>query len=151
MVLSVRPSRCDTVPRWLNRGMFNSVGWLPFLNCAPAFPAQTPSPTSNPKPHFHTLRIITLSPLQEKFTESRRTAPAQHPSTDRRFSRTGVSSDTHDCARRASQLRLNYGRFIERRPTPRCIPNAFHVGYFSALSGQRSRSGLKQAESEPRK
>src|SRR6266566_1678923 len=39
--MSVSPIRWDTVPRWLTRGMFSSVGWLPFLNCALAFPQKT--------------------------------------------------------------------------------------------------------------
>src|SRR5260370_16163629 len=96
MVRSVSPIRCETVPRWLTRGMFSSVGWLPFLNCAPAFPAKTPSPATRLKTHFQTFRMIMLSPLRKKLSGNLAgPAPALHPNRDRRFFWRGVSMDVH--------------------------------------------------------
>jgi hypothetical protein len=69
--------------------------------------------------------------------ESRRTAPAQHPNTDRRPFRTGVSSGTRAYARRASQLRLNYGRFIERRTLMR--PERFPGSYTGSVRPSRTK------------
>src|SRR5215469_2065624 len=60
MVMSVNPIRCVTLARWLTRGMFNSVGWLPFLNCASAVLTSNPNPanpTNSPKTHFGISRM----------------------------------------------------------------------------------------------
>src|SRR5437879_7350084 len=89
--MSVSPIRWDTVPRWLTRGRFISVGWLPFLNCALAFPHKTPSPTNSPKTHFHTLRIITLSSPQKTTIQMAFFTVTNHPTGDRRPLRQGVS------------------------------------------------------------
>src|SRR5260370_28776956 len=76
--------------------MFSSVGWLPFLNCAPAFPAKTPSPAPRLKPHFQTFRMIMLSPLRKKLSGNLAgPAPALHPNRARRFFWRGVSMDVH--------------------------------------------------------
>src|ERR1700719_690114 len=52
MVISVRPTRCVICARWLSLGRFNSVAWLPFLNCARAgrAPANTVSETATISP-----------------------------------------------------------------------------------------------------
>src|SRR6266705_4540171 len=90
--MSVSPIRWDTVPRWLTRGMFSSVGWLPFLNCALAFPHKTPSPTNSPKTRFHTLRIITPSPLHKRQRYKWLSfSVTNHPTGDRRPLGQGVS------------------------------------------------------------
>src|SRR5215469_10599224 len=60
MVMSVNPIRCVTLARWLTRGMLNSVGWLPFLNCASAVLTSNPNPanpTNSPKTHFGISRM----------------------------------------------------------------------------------------------
>src|SRR5215469_6443033 len=64
--MSVSPMRCVTLPRWLTRGMFSSVGWLPFLNCASALAARRPNPASPPqrlRTHFDILLITAPSSL----------------------------------------------------------------------------------------
>src|SRR6516164_3758906 len=64
--MSVNPIRCVTLARWLTRGMFNSVGWLPFLNCASALPVRSPNPaipTNNLRTDFDMLRITAPSSL----------------------------------------------------------------------------------------
>jgi hypothetical protein len=64
--MSVSPMRCVTVPRWLTRGMFSSVGWLPFLNCASTTPEKTLAPNSKHKMYLLALRIWTPSSLWQK-------------------------------------------------------------------------------------
>src|SRR5258708_2179165 len=71
MAMSVSPILCVTVARWLARGIFNSVAWLPFLNCAPAFPASAPHPTKIARTHFDTLRMIESPPLKMDLPENR--------------------------------------------------------------------------------
>src|SRR6266404_3425381 len=71
MMTSVRPILCVTVPRWLARGIFSSVAWLPFLNCAPAFPASAPHPAKIARTHFDTLRMIESPPLKMDLPENR--------------------------------------------------------------------------------
>src|SRR6267154_2529925 len=71
MAMSVSPILCVTVARWLARGIFNSVAWLPFLNCAPAFPASAPHPAKIARTHFDTLRMIESPPLKMDLTENR--------------------------------------------------------------------------------
>src|SRR5258708_434426 len=71
MAMSVSPILCVTVARWLARGIFNSVAWLPFLNCAPAFPASAPHPAKIVRTHFDTLRMIESPPLKMDLTENR--------------------------------------------------------------------------------
>src|SRR5258708_12543379 len=71
MAMSVSPILCVTVARWLARGIFNSVAWLPFLNCAPAFPASAPHPAKIARTHFDTLRMIESPPLKMDLPENR--------------------------------------------------------------------------------
>src|SRR5258708_32211174 len=71
MAMSVSPILCVTVARWLARGIFNSVAWLPFLNCAPAFPASAPHPAKIARTHFDTLRMIESPPLKMDLSENR--------------------------------------------------------------------------------
>src|SRR5258708_4152766 len=71
MAMSVSPILCVTVARWLARGIFNSVAWLPFLNCAPAFPASAPHPSKIARTHFDTLRMIESPPFKMDLTENR--------------------------------------------------------------------------------
>src|SRR5260370_42476245 len=61
MVPSLNPIRCVTVPGWVPRGIFSSVGWLPFLNCPLALPAKRLNPAKRPKTHFDMLRITAPS------------------------------------------------------------------------------------------
>src|SRR5436190_4109711 len=63
MVISVSPMRCVTLPRWLTRGIFNSVGWLPFLNCASALLARRSTPAKRPRTDFDMLHITAPSSL----------------------------------------------------------------------------------------
>src|SRR6266404_3404314 len=113
MVISDSPSRCDTAPRWLTRGIFNSVGWLPFLNCALAPPANTPSPTNKPKAHFHTLLIVTLSPFEENAQRMPPPEPASHSNSDRRLAKMRVSQRARNLACGSPQFNLNCSGFIE--------------------------------------
>src|SRR4030095_2300846 len=62
--MSVSPILCVTVARWLARGILSAVGWLPFLNCAPAFPANGPHTAKHPREPFHTLSMIESAPLE---------------------------------------------------------------------------------------
>ncbi len=66
MVISVSPIRCVTLARWLSRGIFSSVAWLPFLNCASALAAKRLNPANamkRPNTHFDMLRITAPSSL----------------------------------------------------------------------------------------
>src|SRR5260370_6074979 len=88
--------------------MFSSVGWLPFLNCAPAFPAKTPSPTNRHKALLHMFRMITLSPLRKKLSGNLAgPAPALHPNRDRRSFWGGVSKVASSRASESDQSRIN--------------------------------------------
>src|SRR5260370_39055467 len=85
MVMSVNPIRCDTVPRWLTRGMFSSVGWLPFLNCALAAPAKQLNPAKTPKTYLHALRIVAPSSFSKILAIGLPWfSPADRPTTHRR-------------------------------------------------------------------
>src|ERR1700694_1038282 len=84
IVISVRPTRCVICARWLSLGRFNSVAWLPFLNCARAgcVPATNVSKAATISPQelrieapflFETLHIA-LATLSSRPGRTRRNA-----------------------------------------------------------------------------
>src|SRR5580704_17470821 len=108
MVMSVNPILCVTDPRWLTRGMFSSVGWLPFLNCAAALPARAAHPATKLKTYLHALRIDTpiLSP-RRNCASVFRTSPDREPIGDRRWLREGVSKELQARSLRRAHFRRN--------------------------------------------
>src|SRR5262252_6910194 len=102
--MSVKPIRWVTLPRWLTRGIFSSVGWLPFLNCACTLPARRPNPANpkqSPRTHFDILRINAPSFLTHFDLASAPSFAAGHP----RFGGT-ASPPFGEQEERRKQLRL---------------------------------------------
>src|SRR5437762_2799302 len=98
--------RCVTLPPWLTRGIFSSVGWLPFLNCASALAAKKPSPANpaqRPRTHFHMLRITAPSSLVVTTWRARRNPRRDTPVLEGRPRGSSVSSEgeerSHECWR----------------------------------------------------
>src|SRR5215472_15750605 len=117
--MSVSPIRCVTIPRWLTRGMFSSVGWLPFLNCASALAAIRPNPASpvqRLRTHFDMLRIAAPSSLVCYDLASPPPFAAGHPRLEGRPRRGFVSSKTEEWPRISADARGFRKNLEETRP-----------------------------------
>src|SRR5437588_1162853 len=110
MVTSVSPMRCVTLARWLTRGIFSSVGWLPFLNCASALLArrlQPANPAQKPRTHFDILCIAAPSSLI-RYDLVRAPSPGETPPAwRRRHGRRYVSTRTEESSRGSREFTEN--------------------------------------------